>query len=309
MNNSVQQVTDAVAQERDAFVERLLQSTAGVFEIFTIYIGDRLGFYETLAGNGPLTAGELAARTGTQERYVREWLEQQAVAGVLGVDNEADGPSVRRFRMPPGHVEVLAERESLDYLAPLAQLVVGAVHPLALVVDAFRKGGGVPFSAYGADLREGQGRMNRAMFLRQLGSEWFPAIPDVHARLQADPPARVADIGCGAGWSSIGMALSYPKVRVDGFDLDDPSIVLARNNAAQADLDDRVRFHLRDAGDAELSGGYDLVAAFECIHDLSQPVSVLGAMRRLAAENGTVLVVDERVGDRFTAQGSGVECG
>ncbi|MHC4609437.1 MAG: SAM-dependent methyltransferase, partial [Planctomycetota bacterium] len=128
-----------------------------------------------------------------------------------------------------------------------------------------------------------------------------------HARLQADPPARVADIGCGAGWSSIGMALSYPKVRVDGFDLDDPSIVLARNNAAQADLDDRVRFHLRDAGDAELSGGYDLVAAFECIHDLSQPVSVLGAMRRLAAENGTVLVVDERVGDRFTAQGSGVE--
>jgi 2-polyprenyl-3-methyl-5-hydroxy-6-metoxy-1,4-benzoquinol methylase len=307
MSIADQRSIDATAQQRDAFVERLLKSTAGVFDVFTIYIGDRLGFYRALAEGGPLTAGELAARTGTHTRYVREWLEQQTVAGILEVEDAGADAQVRRFRLPPGHVEVLVERESLNYLAPLAQLVVGATRPLAAVLEAYRRGGGVPYQEYGVDLREGQAGMNRAMFLQQLGAEWLPAMPDVHARLQADPPARVADIGCGAGWSSIGMARRYPKITVDGYDLDAPSIELARANAAEAGIADRVHFHIRDAGDPALQGRYDLVTAFECLHDMSNPVGALQAMRQLAGERGAVLIVDERVGEAFTATGNEVE--
>jgi 2-polyprenyl-3-methyl-5-hydroxy-6-metoxy-1,4-benzoquinol methylase len=145
------------------------------------------------------------------------------------------------------------------------------------------------------------------MFLRQLGSEWLPTMPDVHARLMADPPARIADLGCGAGWSSIGMAQSYPKVVVDGFDSDQASVELARGNATAAGLADRVKFHVRDAGSPELAGRYDLVTAFECLHDMAQPVGALRVMRHLAGDRGAVLVVDERVGDVFTAAGSDVE--
>ena len=307
MSMTAQMPADAITQQRDAFVERLLKSTAGTFDIFTVYIGHRLGFYSALADGGSLTAAELASRTGTHVRYVREWLEQQTVAGILQVEDAGVEASGRRFSIPPGHAEVLVERDSLNYLAPLAQLVVGAVHPLASLLRAYRNGGGVPYPEYGADLREGQAGMNRAMFLRQLGSEWLPAIPDVHARLQADPPAHVADVGCGAGWSCIGIARSYPKVRVDGFDLDPPSIDLARANAAEAGLADRVSFHVRDAGDPKLAGRYDLVTALECIHDMSQPVAALRAMRSLAGKSGAVLVVDERVGDSFTAKGNEVE--
>jgi 2-polyprenyl-3-methyl-5-hydroxy-6-metoxy-1,4-benzoquinol methylase len=154
---------------------------------------------------------------------------------------------------------------------------------------------------------EGQAGINRAMFLRQLGTEWLPSIPDLHRRLISDPPARVADIGCGAGWSSVGMARSYPKLRVDGFDLDEPSVALARANVIEAGLEERVRIHRQDAGDPSLGGSYDLVTAFECVHDMADPVGALRTMLHLAGEAGSVIVMDERVGDRFTARGNDVE--
>ena len=137
------------------------------------------------------------------------------------------------------------------------------------------------------------------MFLAQLGNEWLPAIPDVHARLQASPPARVADIGCGAGWSCIGLARSYPNVRVDGFDLDAASVDLANQNIEEANLRDRVSVQLRDASDADLHGRYDLVTAFECLHDMSNPVGALRTMRSLAGDHGAVIVVDERSSPDF----------
>lgn len=292
---------------RSELVDRLLRSTRGLLDIYAVYIGDRLGLYEQLADHGPLTSAQLAERTGTQERYVREWLEQQAVAGILGVENERDDATDRRFYLPGGHREVLTDRDSSYFLAPLAQLAVGAAGPVDAVLDAFREGGGVPYAKYGKNLRDGQARLNRPMFLNELGSVWLPALPDVHSRLQADPPARVADVGCGVGWSSIGIARSYPKVLVDGFDLDEPSIEIARGNAASSDLDRRVSFQVRDAGDPRLAGQYDLVTAFECIHDMSDPVSALRAMRGLAGETGVVLVVDEKVADRFTADGDDLE--
>jgi 2-polyprenyl-3-methyl-5-hydroxy-6-metoxy-1,4-benzoquinol methylase len=150
--------------------------------------------------------------------------------------------------------------------------------------------------------------MNRNLFLYELGQNHLPSIPDLHARLLANPPARIADIGCGLGWSSIGMALAYPNVQVDGFDLDEPSIEEAWTNARSYGLADRLTFHARDAASMEvLNGRYDLVTAFECIHDLGNPVGVLRTMRRLAGDRGAVIVMDERVGDVFTAEGSEFE--
>lgn len=307
MSTPAQLSTDVTTQQRDAFVERLLKSTAGVFDIFSVYIGDRLGFYRVLAEGAALTAGEVALRTGTHERYVREWLEQQTVTGILQAEEARSDAQSRRFRLPPGHVEVLVERDSLNYLAPLAQLVVGATRPLTAVLEAYRRGSGVPYQDYGIDLREGQAGMNRAMFLKQLGTEWLPAIPDVHARLHANPPARVADIGCGAGWSSIGMAQTYPMIQVDGYDLDEPSIELAHTHARDAGVAERVHFSVRDVGDPALQGRYDLVTAFECLHDMSNPVGALRVMRQLAGQRGTVLIVDERVGDAFASTDNDVE--
>jgi SAM-dependent methyltransferase len=300
-------LTDEQVAQRDKFVERLLQSTAGAFDTFALYIGHKLGFYRDLAGNGALTSTELAARTGTHERYVREWLEQQTVTGVLEVEDANAAPLARRFSLSPAHAEVLVEQDSLNYLAPLPQLVAGAVRPLPVLLEAYRSGGGVPFADFGADLREGQAAMNRAMFLQQLGQEWLPAIPDIHARLLADPPARVADFGCGAGWSTLGMAQAYPRIQVDGYDLDEPSIELARINQRDFNLNGRVKFEVRDASDPSLAGRYDLVTAFECVHDMSDPVGALRTMRRLLAKNGAVIIVDERVGDSFTPTGNEVE--
>ena len=300
-------LTDDDFRQRDAFVERMLASTSGTFDIFTIYIGSQLGFYQTLAEKGPLTSAEVAGHTETHERYVREWLEQQTVAGILIVEDEKADALIRRYRLPAGHAEVLVERDSLNYLTPLAQMVIGAVRPLQSLLRAYKTGKGVPYREYGADFREGQAGMNRAAFLKELGTEWLPSLPDIHARLLADPPARIADIGCGGGWSSIAMAQAYPKVSVDGYDLDELSVEDAQVNVKNAGLRDRVKIYLRDAGDPALKGRYDLVTAFECVHDMSDPVAVLRTMLGLAGDSGTVIIMDERVGDTFTAKGNEVE--
>ena len=202
---------------------------------------------------------------------------------------------------------MLVDRDSLNYLAPLAQLTAGAVHPLDALLTAFRTGDGVPYADYGVHLVEGQAGMNRAAFLYQLGRQWLPSIPDIHERLLADPPAVVADVGCGVGWSSIGMAKSYPRIRVDGFDLDGLSVGMARVHARAAGLEERVRFHEKDAGSPGFAGKYDLVTAFECIHDLADPVSVLAAMRQMAGDDGHVIVMDEKVGETFAPNGAEVE--
>jgi 2-polyprenyl-3-methyl-5-hydroxy-6-metoxy-1,4-benzoquinol methylase len=149
--------------------------------------------------------------------------------------------------------------------------------------------------------------MTRPLFINQMTQEWIPAMPEIADRLEADPPARIADIGMGQGWSSIALARGYPNVRVDGFDLDEASITAARENARAAGVDDRVTFQVRDAGDPDLAGKYDLALAFECIHDMHDPVSVLGSMRRLVGPGGTVLIVDERVPDTFAPAGDPVE--
>jgi 2-polyprenyl-3-methyl-5-hydroxy-6-metoxy-1,4-benzoquinol methylase len=292
---------------RDSLSERLMQSTCGMFDIATTYLGDRLGLYCALDTQGPCTPADLARQAGVDERYVREWLEQQTVIGTLVVDDASAAAAERRYCLPAGHAEVLVHRDSLNYLAPLVQLMVGTIQPLPATLKAFRSGDGVPFADYGADMREGQSGLNRAAFLQLLGRKWLPAMPDMHARLQAYPPARVADIGCGAGWASIGIALAYPEVQVDGYDLDAPSVGLAQANARDAGVADRVRFAICDAADAPTTREYDLVLACECIHDMSNPVAALRAMRGLAGESGAVVVVDERVGKSFAERNDNTE--
>lgn len=147
--------------------------------------------------------------------------------------------------------------------------------------------------------------MNRVQFINLLGSEWLPAVPDVHARLLEDTPARVADVACGAGCSSLALASAYPKVHVDGFD--EYSIGLAHENLAASGLEDCVSFEVRDAADPALAGSYDLVTVFEAIHDMARPVDVLRTIRGLLSENGSVIVADERVAEEFAAPGGEVE--
>ena len=209
--------------------------------------------------------------------------------------------------LPAGHAEVLGDRLSDTYWGAGVRFLVGLTRPLPAVLEAFRTGGGVPFAAYGADLREGLADGSR------LGSRWLiteavpAALPDVHARLQADPPARVADLGCGAGWASIAIARAYLKTTVDGFDLDVASVALASRNVAEAGVQDRVHIIQRDAADPALAGRYDLVLASAVVHDTPQPVAMLQTMRRLAGDAGVVLVSEPKSGERFLDAASNVE--
>jgi 2-polyprenyl-3-methyl-5-hydroxy-6-metoxy-1,4-benzoquinol methylase len=304
MSVTEQLTAEQVAEQREALVGRIFQSALGLLEVFSINLGDRLGLYQALADAGWLTTAELAERTATNERYAREWLEQQAVAGLLDVDDASAEPAARRYRLPPGHREVLLDRDSLAYLGPLARLGASVGLLVPDIAEAFRTGGGVPWSAFGPDGRETQAALNRPVFLNLLTQDWLPQIPDVHARLQSSESARVADLGCGGGWSSIAIARGYPNARVDGFDVDEPSLELARANAAEAELAARVQFHHVDASsgiDRALDGAYDLVCLFEMVHDLARPVEVLGAARRLAGDRGAVIVMDERTGETFAA--------
>jgi SAM-dependent methyltransferase len=288
-------------------VGRLFEATLGAMDLFGVYLGDRLGLYRALADAGPLTSSGLAEAAGVHERYAREWLEQQAATGILEVDDAGADPLKRQFSLPEGHGEVLLEETSLNYAAPFGRAFAGAVRPLEELVAAYRSGDGVPYEEYGVDLYQGQEAFTRPMFTHLLGPEWLPAVPDVHARLEAEPPARVADVACGCGWSSIGIARAYPLVQVDGIDLDTASIEKARENLAGTDVADRVTFHERDAADPALASQYDLVTIFEALHDMSQPVDVLRALRGMLAEGGSVIVGDERTEDSFKAPASELE--
>jgi ubiquinone/menaquinone biosynthesis C-methylase UbiE len=293
---------------REALVERLFEATIGTWDLLAVYVGDRLGLHRALAERSRLTPTELAAATGTHERYVREWLEQQAASGILEVEDASAAAQERRYSLPAGHDEALLDESSLNLIAPIAQLVVACVRPLDALLEAFRTGDGVPYADYGADLHEGQARFTRPMFENLIGSEWLPSVPDVDSRLRSAPPAaRVADVACGEGRSSIAIARAYPQVHVDGIDSDEASIAAAERHLSGSGVEDRVAFHARDAADIELGGRCDLVTIFEALHDMSYPVQVLRSCRALLAEGGSVIIADERVAEAFMAPADELE--
>jgi SAM-dependent methyltransferase len=294
-------------ERRDALVERLFEATLGAFDLLAVYVGDRLGLYRALADRGPSNAAELAGAAGIHERYAREWLEQQAMSGILEVDDPDADVGERRYSLPEGHDEPLLGETSLNYIAPMAQGVVACVRPIDALIEAFRSGGGVPYADYGADLHLCQARFTRPLFENLLATEWLPAVSDVHERLQADPPARVADVACGLGRSSIEIARGYPKVIVDGIDLDDASIAGARELLPGSGVEDRVTFHHANAADPGFSERYDLVTIFEALHDMSYPVEVLRTLRGFLVDGGSVIVGDERTAERFSLEAGPVE--
>jgi 2-polyprenyl-3-methyl-5-hydroxy-6-metoxy-1,4-benzoquinol methylase len=302
------ELTPSQADRRDALVDRIAVDAVGTFDLLNVYLGMRLGLLQALADDGPASSTELAGRTGLHERYVREWLEQGAVSGILDLDDAGAEAADRRYELPAGHAEVLLDVDSLNYAAPTALSLIGAIQiAVPPLLEVFRTGSGFAFDVSGDDMREGEAASNRAMYARNLGQNWLPSLPDVHARLLADPPARIVDIGMGYGWSSIAMARAYPKVTVDGLDLDPASVVAATRNAAEAGLADRVRFANRTAADPALAGRYDLATAFECLHDMSQPVAVLAAIRRLLADGGSLLVGDAKADETLVVPGDDVQ--
>jgi protein-L-isoaspartate O-methyltransferase len=292
---------DDIEAQVGAFAERIAMATITSFELTTIELGNRLGLYAALA-DGPATPPELATRARIDARYAREWLEQQATAGIVVVladpiGGESGDPDARVFSLPLAHQVCLLDPDSLASMTPLVGFAAAAAAVLPELVDIYRTGAGLSFGGYGADVRRAQELANRPQFVNLLASVWLPAMPDVLASLEQG--ATVADIGCGCGWSSIAIARAFPQVTVHGFDLDEASIADATRNASEAGVADRVHFEVRDAADAT-EGAYDLVCCFEALHDMAHPVAALDAMRRMATDGGTVFVVDERAADELT---------
>ncbi|MFD6515914.1 class I SAM-dependent methyltransferase [Rhodococcus sp. NPDC060176] len=291
----------------EALAERLFAATLGASELQAVYLGDRLGWYRALSDYGPLTSTELADRTGTVERYAREWLEQQAVAGYVDVNSDAN----RRYSLSPAHAEVLVDDENLLFLTPLARLFVATTGSMPRLLDAYRHGGGVTWESMGPDAREGQALLNRPMYLQQLCQQFLPVVTDLHAVLSDG--GQVADLGMGEGWSSIALALGYPKIEVHGFDVDAASVNAARRNAHDRGVEDRVHFSLVDvAGQAPETGRvdagtYDAVFAFECLHDVPDPVGFLSTARAIAQPGAPVIVMDERTADAFDPEAGPIE--
>jgi SAM-dependent methyltransferase len=294
---------DADLARRDALAERVFEATVGALELFSIHLGHQLGLYEDLAAGGPANAGELADRAGIDRRYAREWLEQQAVAGFLEVVEEGAAEE-RRFALPAAHLEVFADPESAAFVAPFGPLLAGIGGALPEVVEAYRTGAGVPYARYGADFRAGQGAINRPVFMSELPG-WIAGLPGVGGRLGAGEPLRIADVGCGQGFSTISIGRAFPQAHVEGFDLDVASIDEAREKAAAAGVD--VAFTRIDAGGIAGAGPFDLVCILEALHDMAHPADALAAARAALAPGGGVLVVDERVAERFEAPGDPVE--
>jgi 2-polyprenyl-3-methyl-5-hydroxy-6-metoxy-1,4-benzoquinol methylase len=292
-------------ERRDALVERLFEATIGTLELYSVHLGRRLGLYEALAEAESVSAAELAARAGVDERYAREWCEQQAVAAIVEVEDAAAPADGRRYSLPPEHADVLIDPEHPSYAGPFASMVVGIAGAVPDVVEAYRTGEGVAYERYGRDFREGQGEINRPVFDGELAA-WLAASGEIHARLSSGG-ARVADVGCGQGYSTVAIARAYPEATVDGIDLDPASIGDADAYAAGTDAEARVSFAVGDATELARTGPYDLVCIFEALHDMARPVEALAAAREALAPGGSVLVADERVADSFSAPGDAVE--
>jgi SAM-dependent methyltransferase len=302
-----EEATEASTEQAEAFVGRLFEGAIATAEILTIYLGDRLGLYVALKDGSPATPGDLASKCGVDERYAREWLEQQAVAGILHVDDAGAPPDERRYSLPPAHALALTDPNSPFSMAPVARAMVSCATTLPKTMAAFRSGGGVPWADFGTDGIQAQGDFNRPWLLSSFGSEYLPLIPDVHERLTSETPARVADFACGVGWASIAIARAYPNAIVAGFDLDESSIETARKAASNEGLTHRVSFQVQDIAAAAVDAGFDLVVVIEAIHDLAKPVEALRSIRDALAPGGVAIIADEKTADAFTAPGDEAE--
>lgn len=278
------------ATNLEQFMSQAVNDLGAAISGLMVYLGDQLGLYKAMAGAGPMSSAELAERSGTYERYVREWLNNQA-AGDYVVYDAADG----RYHLPEEQAMALADDDSPVFVAGVFTSLASVWADSEKFVDAFRTGRGVAWHEHDPRLFRGTERFFRPGYKTYLVAEWIPALDGVEGKLRAG--ARVADVGCGHGASTVVMAQAYPASRFTGFDYHEASIVTARRAAEQAGVADRVIFELATAKDFQGSD-YDLIAFFDCLHDMGDPRGAAAHARSALAPDGTVLLVEPFAHDR-----------
>jgi len=272
-----------------AAIGLFLRDVGSVITAASVITGDKLGLYKALAGGGAQTSQELAAATTTHERYVREWLANQAAAGYVLYDADS-----RRFSLPAEHVPLLADDASEVNMCGLFGMGQPLFADEPKVTEAFKTGRGVGWHEHDARLYGATDRIFRNGYATHLVADWLPALDGVDAKLRTG--AKVADVGCGYGSSTILMAKAYPMSQFAGYDYHEASIAAAREAARQAGLTDRVKFEVV-YGDAVPAGDFDLVCCFDCVHDMGDPVGVLSRLRGALKPNGTLMIVEPFAGD------------
>jgi SAM-dependent methyltransferase len=271
-------------EKLEQFVGKAVTDMGAAISGLLLHLGDRLGLYRAMAGAGPV-------RTGTAERYVREWLSNQAAGGYVDYD-----PENGTFELGPEQAMVVADEDSPVFLAGAFEAIAGCYSDHDRFVDAFRTGGGVGWDGHDHRLYEGTLRLFRPGYNAHLTTTWIPALDGVEDRLRAG--ISVADVGCGFGASTIIMAEAYPRSTFVGFDYHEPSIQAARKAAAEAGVANRVHFEVASATDYP-GTQFDLVCLFDCLHDMGDPVGAASWIRRSVADDGTLLLVEPFAEDRL----------
>jgi len=267
----------------NAFIGQFVGDLGAAVGAGMVVIGERLGLYKTLAA-GPLTSAELAAKTKTDERYVREWLSSQAAGGYVTYDEKAN-----KFSLSEEQAFALAKEDSPAYLPGAFQLALGSLAAVPRIADSFRTGAGMGWHEHDDGVFHGCEKFFRPGYAANLVTTWIPALQDVKQKLEAG--ARVADVGCGKGASTLLMAKAFPKSKFFGFDYHDKSIEGARETAKREGLADRVTFGVAKA--KEFPGtDYDFVAVFDCLHDMGDPVGAAKHVRKSLNKDGTWMIVE-----------------
>lgn len=273
-----------------AFVFRAVDEVGATLNAALVVLGDKLGLYRAMAGAGPLTPGELAARTGTTERYVREWLNAQAAGAYVQYD-----PATGRYALPPEQAVALTDSSSPAFLPGFFQIAVGSVIDSPRIAEVARTGEGIGWHDHVHDVHEGCERFFRPGYNAHLMNEWLPALHGAVDKLERG--ARVADVGCGHGASTVLMAEAFPASSFLGTDYHGGSIETARQRAEAAGIGDRVRFERAPASSFP-GQDYDLVTMFDCLHDMGDPAGAATHVREVLADDGTWMIVEPAAGDK-----------
>jgi SAM-dependent methyltransferase len=287
MSNPQTQTLDP--KRLDAFLGQVVGDAGAAMSAALVVVGDRLGLYQALAG-GPATAAELARRTGTAERYVQEWLDAQASGGYVRYSKESE-----KYALGPEQVAALADPSSPAFVPGMFQVMHAMWCAVDRIAEKFKTGDGLPWGEHHPCLFEGTERFFRAGYRGNLIASWLPALDGVVAKLERG--AKVADVGCGLGASTILMAQAYPKSRFFGYDSHPASIDLARKRAAEAGVGDRVKFDVALATDFP-GRDYDLVCHFDCLHDMENPAAGARRVKDVLAPQGTWMIVEPFAADR-----------
>ena len=288
--STIEQGVEVDTDKLMQFVFRAVDEVGATLGAALVVMGDKLGLYRALAGSGGLTPAELADRTGTSERYVREWLNAQAAGGYVTYD-----PDTGRYTLPPEQTVALTDPGSPAFLPGLFQTAIGSVLDSPKITEALRSGDGFGWHQHVHDVHEGCERFFRPGYNTHLVADWLPSLEGVVEKLERG--ALVADVGCGHGASTILMATAFPHSQFVGSDYHAGSIETARSRAEQAGVGDRVRFEVASAA-AYAGQGYDLVTMFDCLHDMGDPVGAARHVRSTLKPDGTWMIVEPNAGDR-----------